>query len=455
MVESLIISVLVFAACMVGIQTRLLFSLASIWPANAVLFGLLILRPVTNNVITWVGAALAYVVADLLVGSSLENALLLNGANLVGVSVGVGVVERLSRRANFLKQPTDAVSTIGAIMFAAVATGIVGAFIGPMLFDMGSMDSFGLWFAAEVVSYMIFLPPLLALIGQDKDTLRFLSRNESQRGHQMLALASLALSIAVVHSTGGPGATSYIIPALIWCAVCFRPFACTIVTMLTCVWLLMAGPLELIPLNINFDSANDASSFRLGVGLIAAGTLAVSIINSAWRAAHASISEVATHDALTGLLNRGAFMGKLEAAFARRSQEPFSVLMVDVDHFKSINDAHGHPAGDAVLKTMARLLTSNLRAGDVCGRIGGEEFALVVMGAGGKQGVTVANRIQRAAREEGTKIAEGVIVRATLSIGVADSASYDSVEQLLVESDRALYDAKNGGRNRVSLAPTG
>lgn len=129
--------------------------------------------------------------------------------------------------------------------------------------------------------------------------------------------------------------------------------------------------------------------------------------------------------------------------------------MVDVDHFKSINDAHGHPAGDAVLKTMARLLTSNLRAGDVCGRIGGEEFALVVMGAGGKQGVTVANRIQRAAREEGTKIAEGVIVRATLSIGVADSASYDSVEQLLVESDRALYDAKNGGRNRVSLAPIG
>jgi diguanylate cyclase (GGDEF)-like protein len=417
-----------------------------------VLFGLLILRPATNNASTWILAGLGFVAADLLTGSSMENAMLLNGANLVGISVGVAVVERLSRHADYLTRPTDAVSTIGAIMVAAAATGVIGGLIGPLLFNMSLQEGFGLWFAAEVVSYMIFLPPLLALIRQDEHSLRFFSRNEIQRRHQILALASLFLSIMVIHASGGPGGASYMIPALIWCAVCFRPFACTIVTMLASVWLLIAGPLGMMPLNIDFSSASNASSFRLGVGMIAAGTLAVSIIKSAWRATHAELTAVASHDALTGLLNRGAFMDRLNSAFGRRAAAPFSVLMVDIDHFKAINDTHGHPAGDAVLQTMARVLESNLRGGDVCGRIGGEELALIVMGAAGNQGLAVADRIQRAALMETTPVDDGLPIQATLSIGVADSAAYHSVEQLLIESDKALYAAKHGGRNRVTLA---
>src|SRR5690606_16933323 len=110
-------------------------------------------------------------------------------------------------------------------------------------------------------------------------------------------------------------------------------------------------------------------------------------------------------------------------------------------HFKAINDTHGHPAGDAVLQTMARVLESNLRGGDVCGRIGGEEFAPIVMGAAGNQGLAVADRIQRAALMETTPVDDGLPIQATLSIGVADSAAYHSVEQLLIESDKALYAA--------------
>jgi diguanylate cyclase (GGDEF)-like protein len=452
LVESLAIGALVFAACMVGIQTRLLFSLASIWPANALLFGVLILRPSTNNGATWILSGLGYVGADLISQSPLENALLLNGTNLLGVSIGVAVMDRLSRSAQFLTRPLDAVATIGVIMLASAATGTAGGAIGPILFGMNWVESLGLWFSAELVNYTIFLPPLLALLRRDRQALRFFSRNANQRRHQLAALSSLALSVVVMHWAGGPGATSYMIPALIWCAVCFRPFACAILTMLICVWLLIAGPLGLMPLNIDFYNATDASSFRLGVGMIAGGTLAVSIINSAWRAAHAALLAVASRDALTGLLNRGAFMERLDLAFSRRAQAPFAVLMVDVDHFKAINDTHGHPAGDAVLRTMARLLTDNLRDGDICGRVGGEEFALIVSGTAKSEGLAVADRIQSAARQMTTQLDDGFVIQATLSIGVGDSAAHTSVDQLLVESDKALYAAKHGGRNRVAVA---
>jgi diguanylate cyclase (GGDEF)-like protein len=155
-------------------------------------------------------------------------------------------------------------------------------------------------------------------------------------------------------------------------------------------------------------------------------------------------------DDLTGLPNRRA----LERALAQ-PEVLLSLLMVDIDHFKQINDGSGHAAGDAVLKHIAQLFGRTLREGDIAARIGGEEFALVLRGADQRVAGEVAERVRKAAAE--TKLTwAGADLRFTCSIGVATfPAPIKDVANLAVAADAALYRAKQGGRNQVAAAATG
>jgi diguanylate cyclase (GGDEF)-like protein/PAS domain S-box-containing protein len=172
----------------------------------------------------------------------------------------------------------------------------------------------------------------------------------------------------------------------------------------------------------------------------------------------AELHEFATTDGLTGLANRRHFMMRLEAqrALLRHAggagQAGAAVLMCDLDHFKSINDRFGHAVGDAALRHFAGILRTHLRAGDVAGRIGGEEFAVLLGGADLDGACTVARRIQdRIAREP--LVSGAGAVPLTVSIGVTRMYADDpSVEAALSRSDTALYRAKKGGRNRIECA---
>jgi diguanylate cyclase (GGDEF)-like protein len=157
-------------------------------------------------------------------------------------------------------------------------------------------------------------------------------------------------------------------------------------------------------------------------------------------------------DPLTGLPNRRAFEEGLarEIARAARASLPLAVLALDVDHFKRVNDAHGHPAGDEVLRTIAACLAQAARAGDLVGRVGGEEFAAALPGADLAQAREVAERIR--ARVAAEPVAAGAAaVPVTVSIGVA-SLGADAADgpSLLARADARLYEAKRSGRNRVA-----
>ncbi|HET8539717.1 MAG TPA: diguanylate cyclase [Anaeromyxobacter sp.] len=162
------------------------------------------------------------------------------------------------------------------------------------------------------------------------------------------------------------------------------------------------------------------------------------------------LARLAREDALTALPNRRAFGEALvrEVARAERAGTPLAAVVLDVDHFKRVNDAHGHAAGDAVLAAVAARAASALRAGDLLARMGGEEFAALLPGAGLAAAAEVAERI-RAAVARDPVAAGGRPVWVTVSLGCAALAPGEAGPALLARADERLYAAKEGGRDRV------
>jgi diguanylate cyclase (GGDEF)-like protein len=163
----------------------------------------------------------------------------------------------------------------------------------------------------------------------------------------------------------------------------------------------------------------------------------------------------AMHDSLTGLLNRGAVLEQLTKELVRASRRgaPVSVLMGDLDHFKTINDTHGHVAGDVVLRETARRLKVGVRAYDSVGRLGGEEFICVLPECDAKTGLSVAQRLCRSLADQPTQY-NGAGIAHSISIGVAATDQFGSAraDELIRAADSALYRAKHAGRSRALLA---
>lgn len=158
-------------------------------------------------------------------------------------------------------------------------------------------------------------------------------------------------------------------------------------------------------------------------------------------------------DSLTGLLNHTSVKEQLnrEVARARRNKTPLSFAMVDIDHFKQVNDSYGHFAGDRVIKSISRLLRQRLRDSDVVGRYGGEEFAVILSGTAGEAAVRVLDEI-RISFSKLQHSSEGREFSVTFSCGVAEISVFNDEVQLGEAADKALYQAKNAGRNCVILA---
>ncbi|GDY34625.1 hypothetical protein ACINB_05170 [Acidovorax sp. NB1] len=167
------------------------------------------------------------------------------------------------------------------------------------------------------------------------------------------------------------------------------------------------------------------------------------------------LCELSLKDPLTGLANRRHFRAVLEREIDRvtRSGEAALLLMLDIDHFKKVNDTHGHLAGDVVLQSVARTLSACVRPMDTLARYGGEEFAVVLPACQAAFGRVVAERIRRAVANTPIRISPGVELNVTVSVGGAFAMQWIRSTTLLWtdRADHQLYQAKSAGRNRVSI----
>jgi diguanylate cyclase (GGDEF)-like protein/PAS domain S-box-containing protein len=194
----------------------------------------------------------------------------------------------------------------------------------------------------------------------------------------------------------------------------------------------------------------ELSAIRMEYNGVPANLIAMNDISDR-KALEIELTRQASTDSLTGLANRRSFMALAEQEIrrAQRFERPFSVMMLDVDHFKAINDRYGHAVGDAVLQGIAKRSPESLRQSDQIARLGGEEFAVAMPETNLEAAVRAAERLREHLAERPV-IASGKAVPCTISIGVAEMQPGDvSIDDLLRRADEALYCAKKNGRNRV------
>jgi len=205
------------------------------------------------------------------------------------------------------------------------------------------------------------------------------------------------------------------------------------------------------PHDETFASSGWVTAFSIELVLYAIGTVFVIFMMVSDRAVtmHKTAASV---DPLSGMFNRRGFaeIGAKVIAREAAARRSVTVMIFDIDHFKSINDRFGHPAGDEILKLFSTVVVSKLRVGDLSGRVGGEEFA-ALLACPLEEGVVVAERVRAAFEKSNIKCEDGP-VDTTVSIGVAGGPAGTELDVLLAAADTALYQAKRSGRNRVEAA---
>ncbi len=214
-------------------------------------------------------------------------------------------------------------------------------------------------------------------------------------------------------------------------------------------------PIVLPPAPTRADVVYDAAHFGTVVALVWAACALLERMSAQSFAYRSRLQREASTDSLTGLNNRREFESGMvrEMERARRMGVPLSLAIIDIDFFKRINDRHGHDAGDAVLREVSQTLFAHIRKSDLLARIGGEEFALVMLGTQPPGAWVVLERL-RAAIEALRIPTGGEIVSCTISMGMTDRVASDrDWATLYKRADTALYAAKEGGRNRVVEAP--
>lgn len=448
-------SMAVFVAAMVGILLRPIGYLSVFWPANQILLVLLLRYPRLMRPLPLVLIFASFVVADLITGSSLWLSAGFSTANVFGAVCGWLLLHRQSERDLRMEGQYSALLIFFASGVATLASAAIGGPISAWAFDMSLVQGLMMWWTGEWMNAMILLPFLLAL-----PLVRHTTKSHERMSWVLKCLPALAvvgLEMTSYLVGNKVGSLVFSLPALLWCALSYRILTTAIITMVVFV-----SKVIVISSTMGFVPANflDVATLRLGITMLILGPLSVA-------GAHATRAELlhrmryqAHHDSLTDVLSRNGFVQASHALFKRLTHEHSSaaVLMLDLDHFKRVNDNHGHASGDRLLCDVSRVLAASLRPQDVLGRIGGEEFAVVLPNISFQDATAVAERLCHTVRSGQFQTAHEQPLQATLSIGLAYRQTLrpcDNLEDLLREADLALYQAKGRGRDcAVWTAPS-
>lgn len=457
--EGLLVGLVVLATALLGILTRPIGYLAMLWPANAVLLGMFVRNPRLARPLGWLAAFLGFMAADLITGGELVRTVALTAANLAGVAVGFVLFQQVSVEDRRLRRPLSILYLLAISAAAAAASAVVGSGVSSLAFGVDLFTGTSLWFTSELVNNVIILPviltaPAVLLCPHEwPKQWRAQAPVDLTRLAPLLALAASGLAGVVV---GGPGAIAFPVPALIWCAVTYDLFLTVVVTLIYSIWMMAAYAAGVIATPFDPGNLGATMSLRLGITLLSLGPLSVASINAARDDLLRRLDRAANIDFLTGALTRSAFMERSQRMLDEElgSFAHFAVLAMDIDQFKRVNDSFGHAVGDRALMAFAKAATPELRAGDLFGRLGGEEFVAILPNVSRARALEMAEGMRRRVADIALPLDDGQVVQITVSIGVGvqQHVPGQSVDSALVAADQALYAAKAAGRNMVMAA---
>ncbi|MDF1485054.1 diguanylate cyclase [Ramlibacter sp. H39-3-26] len=453
-----LLGLLVLGACYLGIWARPTGFFSAFWLTNAMLLGLMVRNPAWAHWPGWLAAAIGYMLADLTTGGAFLTTLWLTASNMAGVLVGVVMYKRVEDKFWRMQRQLSPLYLFCVSISSALASALVGSGAGPVMFHADWYETFWVWVSTEFMNYVLLMPVIFTAPAPARMWRAVAAQRPCWQGWQgwvhMAPVFSVLLAVLAGTLIGGPGAIAFVVPALLWCALTYSLFT-------TCLLGMLVGYFQTFEIAAGMSTFTPTHmemvlSVRAGVALLFLGPLATACSHAARSEMLRRLDHAVNFDHLTGAMARGAFMGtgaKLLARMAADAQSA-AVLMLDIDHFKQVNDRHGHAAGDAVLQGFARMLAGELRPGDLCGRLGGEEFGVVLPRITRGDALAVAERLCLETRRCEIRGPDGQCLNISVSIGLVHQepvAADTRLDALLCIADAALYEAKRTGRDRVAV----
>ena len=459
----IIVAVVIFACALLGILGRPLFFLAIFWPANAVLLGLFLRFKPLNNIGGWVGAFSGFMIADLITGNYFLLTLFLTIANLLYVIVTLTLIylfklnyKQYNKGLTFLY--LFAICVFGGCLAAPVFACLTVPYLPNTFMSIDRIwIDFGMWWTGEILNVVAFLPILLA-IPEKKVFTKYLEEYKQKplQSKTLLPLVAVVVSVILTHFFIRPGAIMFPIAALVWASLSYNLFFVSIINCVVCMLLYNSLTSYYIAQSPDAYLAT-AISVRIGLFMLALGPLTLTIISLNRQKLYHQILYLANHDGLTTTMNRRFFYEESERTVTkeieRYQSHSVTILVLDLDHFKNINDQYGHIVGDFVLQEFTRQVKAQLRSNDLFGRLGGEEFAILLKDLTLEQSINIAQRICNSVFSTPIRLDDHRELNISVSIGL----SYQTLpycvpfQQLIKRADEALYQAKEKGRNRLCL----
>lgn len=447
----------VFIAALIGIFTRPLAYSAFFWPANPIFLGLLLRYPKMRTASALWGAFAGYMLADLITGNTLALTFILTMTNFVAVLSTLMILLFIQAR---LKYFQDGALIIYPYVFALIC----GTFLGA-LFAINTIPyvphtfmstkqlfvDFSNWWSGEFFNAIIILPLVLSF-PKLLEIKKFIKnkRAESFNFFDALPFAAVMLSMILTHTYYGPGALLYPLATLVWAASVYNLFNISIINSFVC--LILYHSVSFLYLHDATNSfLTEIISIRIGLSILGLATIILCIISQNRKLLFNEVYYLANHDSLTETMNRRSFIQLTERALEGKKYKKACFLMLDIDHFKKLNDSYGHYAGDIVLRKFADLVKENLRTEDLFCRHGGEEFVVFLSNVDKIEAQLIAERIRLQLSKTYIDIHQAEPIKITVSIGISYTTipATNNLQQLINLADKALYQAKEKGRNCV------